>query len=157
MFGFACVCSQCYIIFVPSRPSDPMLATTSIISQLKPGKTTVISSSPRTVNGEESAENQPAATWTQSGLHLRIRNTHSLERRRFQDRNLASRINHKVNLNSLGPPCQEPRCRRANGPDHNRLSTVPKYGCLVGYPCRLFGPANHSPDLWAPQCFASAG
>ena len=41
---------------VPSRPSDPMLATTSIISQLKPGKTTVISSSPHTVNGEESAE-----------------------------------------------------------------------------------------------------
>ena len=35
---------------VPSRQADQMLATTSIISQLKPGKTTVISSSPRTVN-----------------------------------------------------------------------------------------------------------
>ena len=41
---------------MPSRPSDPMFATTSIISQLRPGKTTVISSSPHTVNGEESAK-----------------------------------------------------------------------------------------------------
>ena len=90
-------------------------------------------------------------------MDLRIRNTHSLEHRRCQNRNLASRINHKVNLNSLGPPCQEPRSRRDNGPDHNRLSTVPQYGCLVGYPCRLFGQADHSPDLWAPRCFASAG
>ena len=41
---------------MPSRPSDPMLATTSNISQLWPGKTIVISNSPLTVNGEESAE-----------------------------------------------------------------------------------------------------
>ena len=41
---------------VPSRPSEPMLATTSIISQLRPGKSIVMSNSPRTVNGEESAE-----------------------------------------------------------------------------------------------------
>ena len=127
MFGFACVCSQCYIIFVPSRPSDPMLATTSIISELKPGKTTVILSSPRTVNGEEPRTvngEEPAATWMQSGSHPGIRNTHSLEHRRCQDHNLASRINHKVNLNSLAPPCQEPRSRRAKGPDHNHLSTI---------------------------------
>ena len=41
---------------VPSRPSDPILATTNNMSQLNPGKTTFSSSSPFTVKGDESAE-----------------------------------------------------------------------------------------------------
>ena len=46
---------DCYTS-VPSRPSDPMLATTNSMSQLSPGKITFNSSFPFTVNGDESAE-----------------------------------------------------------------------------------------------------
>ena len=41
---------------VPNNPSEPMLATTQHITHFSPGKTTSNSSSPITVNGEESAD-----------------------------------------------------------------------------------------------------
>ena len=104
------------LLLCPANHPTQCLPPPVSYHRLSPEKQQSLSSSPRTVNGEDSAESSRRPHGRSRNRTPRIRKTHSLEHRRCQDHNLASRINHKVNLNSLDPPCQEPRSRWANGP-----------------------------------------
>ena len=88
-------------------------------------QSTFNSSSPFTVNGDESAETK-----------LRPHG-------RSQDRHLATSVNHEFNFHIVRPTCQKPWCRRADGAYEN------------GLPILRLGPFDLLQGVWECIIFTS--